>query len=44
MVDPPLTVGLVHDALSVPSDGIGTTDAFSGTGATTYIMWKWQYA
>ena len=37
MVDPPLTVGLVHDTLRVPFDGVGSTDTLSGTGATTYI-------
>ena len=34
MVDPPLTVGLVHVNLRVPSDSVGTTDTLSGTGAT----------
>ena len=37
MVDPPLTVGLVHVTLRVPSDDVGTTDTLSGTGATTYV-------
>ena len=34
MVDPPLTVGLVHVTLRVPPDDVGTTDILSGTGAT----------
>ena len=34
MVDPPLTVGLVHVTLRVPFDGVGTTDTLLGTGAT----------
>ena len=42
MVDPPLTVGLVHVTLRVPSDGVGRTDKLSGTGATTYV--ERQYA
>ena len=35
MVDPSLTVGLVHVTLRVPSDGVDTTDTLSGTGAAT---------
>ena len=34
MVDPLLTVGLVQVTLRVPSDGVGSTDTLSGTGAT----------
>ena len=30
MVDPPLTVGLVHVTLRVPPDDVGTTDTISG--------------
>ena len=38
MVDPPLTVGLVHDTLRVPSDDIGTTDTLLETGATVCTL------
>ena len=37
MVDPPLTVGLVHDTLRVPSDGVGSTKILIGVGATTCV-------
>ena len=43
MVDPPLTIGLVHDTLRVPSDGVDTTDTLSGTGATVCEI-KRKYA
>ena len=43
MVDPPLSVGLVHVTLRVPSDGVGTTDILSGTGATVCEI-KRKYA
>ena len=48
MVDPSLTVGLVHDTLRVPSDGVGSTDILSGTGATVCekgnMLDKYRYA
>ena len=34
MVDPPLTVGLVHVTLRVPSDSVGLNEEITGTGAT----------
>ena len=34
MVDPPLTVGLVHVTLRVPFDGVGFNEVIIGTGAT----------
>ena len=36
MVDPPLTVGLVHVTLRVPSDDVGLAEIL-GVGATTCV-------